>query len=62
MVRLIGVIVAPLVMSLATQAPLRRRERVLRVGITISARRFAWQGAVFAIAATGSATLALTLN
>ena len=61
MALLIGVNVGPLVTIWASLATILWRERCRRAGITISAWRFAWQGAVCAIAATVAATLALTL-
>ena len=62
MALLIGVNAGPLVTIWASLATILWRERCRRAGITISMSRFAWQGAVCAIAATLAATLALTLT
>ncbi|HEX7535680.1 MAG TPA: SLC13 family permease [Dermatophilaceae bacterium] len=60
MALLIGVNVGPLVTIWASLATILWRERCRRAGVTISMWRFAWQGALCAIAATLAATLALT--
>jgi arsenical pump membrane protein len=62
MALLIGVNVGPLVMTWASLATILWRERCRRAGMTISMWRFAWQGAVCALAATLAATLALALT
>ena len=61
MALLIGVNVGPLVTIWASLATILWRERCRRAGVTISAWRFAWQGAVCAVAATIAAVLALKL-
>ena len=62
MALLIGVNVGPLVTIWASLATILWRERCRRAGTTISTWRFAWQGAVCALAATVAATLALALS
>jgi arsenical pump membrane protein len=62
MALLIGVNAGPLVTIWASLATILWRERCRRAGIAISMWRFAWQGAVCAIAATLAATLALALT
>jgi arsenical pump membrane protein len=62
MALVIGVNVGPLVTIWASLATILWRERCRRAGVTISMWRFAWQGAVCAIAATLAATLALALT
>jgi arsenical pump membrane protein len=61
MALVIGVNTRALVTIWASLATILWRERCRRAGISISAWRFAWQGAVCASAATLAATLALTL-
>ena len=61
MALLIGVNVGPLVTIWASLATILWRERCRRAGVTISAWRFAWQGALCAVAATIAAVLALKL-
>ncbi len=61
MALLIGVNVGPLVTIWASLATILWRERCRRAGVAISAWRFAWQGAVCAVAATIAAVLALKL-
>ena len=62
MALLIGVNAGPLVTIWASLATILWRDRCRRAGVTISAWRFAWQGAVCAIAATAAAALALALT
>jgi arsenical pump membrane protein len=62
MALLIGVNAGPLVTIWASLATILWRERCRRAGIAISMWRFAWQGAVCAIAAALAATLALALS
>ena len=52
----------PLFTIWASVATILWRDRCRRAGVTISVWRFAWQGAVCAIAATIAATLALTFT
>ena len=62
MALLVGVNVGPLVTIWASLATILWRERCRRAGMTISMRRFAWQGAVCALAATLASALALALT
>ena len=62
MALLIGVNVGPLVTIWASLATILWRERCRRAAITISLWRFAWQGALCAVAATLAATLTLALT
>jgi arsenical pump membrane protein len=62
MALLIGVNVGPLITIWASLATILWLDRCRRAGVTISAWRFGWQGAVCAAAATLAATLALTLS
>jgi len=62
MALLIGVNAGPLVTIWASLATILWRERCRRAGIAVSAWRFAWQGALGAIAATLAATLALAFT
>ncbi|MHB1474694.1 MAG: SLC13 family permease [Dermatophilaceae bacterium] len=61
MALLIGVNAGPLVTIWASLATILWRERCRRAGLTISVWRFAWQGAVCAMAATVAAVVALSL-
>jgi arsenical pump membrane protein len=62
MALLVGVNAGPLLTIWASLATILWRERCRRAGVTISMWRFAWQGAICAIAATLAATLALALT
>ena len=62
MALLIGVNAGPLITAWASLATILWRERCRRAGTAISMWRFAWQGALCAIAATLAATLALALT
>ena len=59
---LIGVNAGPLITIWASLATILWRERCRRAGLTISAWRFAWQGALCATAATLAAVLALSFT
>ena len=61
MALLVGVNCGPLVTVWASLATILWRERCRGAGVTIPAWRFAWQGAVCAVAAMGAAVLALTV-
>jgi arsenical pump membrane protein len=62
MALLIGVNVGPIVTIWASLATILWLGRCRRAGLTISIWRFVWQGALCAIAATLTATLALALS
>jgi arsenical pump membrane protein len=59
---LIGVNPGPLITIWASLATILWRERCRRAGLTISAWRFAWQGALCATAATLAAVLAISFT